>query len=143
MKYTMAEYDNKQVRAEVSITKPLTERDLHYIISGAVESGIGYWGFVQGWNDENKVEGFKPIREGRPEGSYFDDWCTQLLLGGKTLIITESEDLEEQYTLDLDAILKGIQIHHKERPSADPDYYDADDYDSIFQRAMFGRIVFG
>ena len=127
------EFSNELVvgTVAVSITRNITASDVESIMVGAIEGGINYWGYVL---PESKKD--------KPADEPTSTWVTQLLLSGVNVYFGDVEDDDERFTLDKDKLFKGIQMHF-DKGLADIDSYDADDYDCIIQRALFGQVVYG
>lgn len=110
----------------------ITAQDVDYILCGAIEGGINYWGYVV--RDENK-----------PAGVPVSEWATTQLLAGKSITIADVEmEAFEPTELTLEKLLNGIQMNMARRPhDCDLDNADADTYDAIVQYALFDSLVFG
>lgn len=127
------EFSETRVVASINIntTRNYTEDDINTIMVGAIEGGINYWGYV---TPQTKV--------GKPSHMATSDWCTKMLLEGKTVDIGDIEHRDDIWHLTLGKLRDGIQLN-SDRISHDPSMWDADDYDRIFQYALFGEVVFG
>ena len=120
------------VTADITIT--YTENDIDGIMVGAIEGGINYWAFVSAHISRSKD---------RPEGMPVSQWCTRLLLDGKSVFLKDKEDPEELFELTLDKLRKGIQMNAKHYGTHDVEQMDAGDYDRIIQLALFDDIIYG
>lgn len=123
-----------------SVDVPLvfTKEDLIGIVSGAIESGIGYWACISG-----VFACGTPTSEGRGDNDFYSEWLPKQMIEGKGIVILDREDDSEGGVLTLPKLLNGIRLHHINNPRADKEMYDAGDYDCIIQLAVFGKLVYG
>ena len=73
------------------------------------------------------------------------EFASDLIGYGGTLILCDAET-PDRWELNLENMLKGIQMYCTERnvaPSELMDEYDADSADMIIQYALFDKLVFG
>jgi len=130
------------LKVEVKKSHTFTTQDINDLITTALEGGINYWcGLAEIVICSNGTyEGVST--EDHPNVHYASD---VIGYGGK-LKLTDVEDDDETWELDLPKVLKGITMHceaHNIAPSDLMDNYDADDADSIVQFALFNEITFG
>jgi hypothetical protein len=121
---------NKTMPLSITKVVKLSENDIDDIIVGAIEGGIGYWGYV---SPSSKV--------GKPADEPTSQWCTTTLLAGGTVFIQDNEE-PEVYELTLEGLMKGIKWY-MEKHDDDMDNWDASSYDCIVQYGMFDKVVFG
>lgn len=119
----------KDTKWVLNIPTEFTNEDIDYIVCGAIEGGINYW-----------VESIK-TGEDRVKGVPLSEHVSKVLFEGGEVTINDDEG--HSHTLTLAKILRGIQLHHSKNPSADKENYDAGDYDSIIQLALFEKMVYG
>lgn len=136
--YQKNEYSHELIKEEkgkiYEIKTSVTGEDIENIVVTALEGGIGYWASL------DTVPEWDAIPEGLPMSQY----ATQLLLEGKTIGFTDTEDDDERWQLDLQKLLKGIGLNMKERPhDADLGNMDSTTADCIVQYALFGEVVYG
>ena len=122
------EFLNKEI-CVVNMPVKYDGKDLHYILCGALEGGIDYWGYLK-------------QHATKPKGINWYVWCTEILLDGKHIVIGDVES-DDEWSLTLENLIEGIKKNHIERPHSNKDNYDADDYDCIIQYALFDKLVFG
>lgn len=127
----MLKFTNNIV-AVAKVERRLTEQDIESIMVGGMEGGIGYWAGV------DNTEWKKPITE--PNSM----WATKLLLDGEKVVFYDVEDYEEQWSLDLEKLIKGYELNFNKRAwDCSLEDGDAGTYDAIIQLALFGKIVYG
>jgi hypothetical protein len=129
---------------KVVVTKSheFTTEDINDLIVTALEGGINYWcgsakivkfpnGTFTGVSNEDQTN----VRYASDAIGY----------GGK-LTLTDAEDKDVSWELDLPKMLKGIQMYCEENNIAPEDLmdnHDADTADGIVQYVLFNEIVYG
>ena len=129
---------------KVVVTKSheFTTEDINDLIVTALEGGINYWcgsakivkfpnGTFTGVSNEDQTN----VR-----------YASDVIGYGGKLTLTDAEDEDESWELDLPKMLKGIKMYCEDRnePLSELiDNHDADTADSIIQYALFGEIVYG
>ena len=113
----------------------VTQQDIDDIMVTALEGGITYW-----------------CNKATVVGEYLGEYASEQISRGGTLILYDAED-DNEYTLDLEKILCGIQqaiddhwfesYGWYEGEEIDPCNIDADVADTIIQLAIFNDIIFG
>lgn len=129
------QFDEKKVVGTATITKNITEKDVENIMVTAIEGGIGYWACLH--ND-------KPEWKDKPKTEPSSMWATKLLIEGKEVIFTDTEEEEGEWVLTLEKLIKGYQLNCVERPfDCDLEQGDATTADCIVQYALFDKVVYG
>jgi hypothetical protein len=131
-----------ELKVVVSKSHVFTTEEINDLIVTALEGGINYWC--------GKAEIIK-FPNGAFVGVSLEDqsnvhYASDVIGYGGKLKMTDVEDDDEVWELDLPKMLKGIQMHceaHNIAPEDLMDNYDADTADSIVQFALFNEIVFG
>lgn len=124
----------------------LEKDDIVCILSGFSVYG-GYWATLS-WDDNEYSEAKEIERSLLDEGDNvvcFEDILANMLLNGKKIIISDSEedDYEDQ-ELTLEKLIKGLNLSIQEnRLSLDSADWDAEDCDVIVQNALFNEVVYG
>lgn len=130
-------------KVEVTSSHEFTTEEIKDLIVTALEGGINYWcGKADIVMDADKKTFAGVLPEDQSNVHYASD---VIAFGGK-LKLTDVEDDDEIWELDLPKMLKGIQMHceaHNIAPLDLMDDYDADTADSIVQFALFDEQVFG
>lgn len=98
------------------------------IIVSSLEGASAYW---------CGIDNTTPEWDNEPEDLPVSQYATQLLLEGKPISLYDIEDEEEQWTLDLQMLLKGIGLALSEGCDIE------DDVDEVLQFALFGELVYG
>lgn len=130
----MLEFSEKVI-GQVSIPINITEAIVAEIIVGSFEGGSNYW---MGINNDTKDFEDKPTDES------LATWATKLLLEGKTLYFYDIEEENENWSLTLEKLIKGIKLNAINRPhDCDLENMDATTADCIIQFGLFGEVVFG
>ncbi|WP_342598008.1 hypothetical protein MHB48_10285 [Psychrobacillus sp. FSL H8-0483] len=120
--------------AEIKVEVIVTENNIESIMNAAIEGGIGYWAHLiktgEKWDLKTK-------------GLYTYEWATNLLINGETIEFVDRENEEKCWSLNLEKLLKGIELNYKNRPH-DTNIENASETtgDSIIQYALFERIVY-
>jgi len=129
-------------KVEVKKSHEFTREDITDLIVTALEGAINYWcGKAEiVLNEDQTFAGVSP--EDQSNVHYASD---VIGYGGK-LKLTDVEDEDETWELDLPKTIKGIAKYCEENnvaPSDLMDEYDADTADSIVQYALFDELVYG
>ena len=113
----------------------VTSEDIDDIMCTALEGGINYWC--------NKAE---------VVGEYLGEYASNQISKGGTLILHDAES-EDTWELNIEKLLRGIELAIEEEYLADYEWYDADSIDTcqidadvadaIIQFAIFEEIIFG
>jgi hypothetical protein len=138
------------MKAKIEVLE-LDKSDIISILSGYMSIGI-YWSLVS-WDDaeyeEAKQREYNEA-ESREDGSFDpDDICLEdvlsnMLLNGKSLIISDVEEEFEDQELTLEKLINGINLSIQANGiSVDLDDWDAVDCDVIIQNAIFNDVVYG
>jgi hypothetical protein len=130
-------------KVEVTKSHEFSAEDITDLIVTALEGGINYWCGKAEIVINAIPKTFAGVSaEDQSKVKYASD---VIALGGK-LKLTDVEDEDESWELDLPKMLKGISMHcdaNNIAPSDLMDNYDAGDADCIVQYALFNEIVFG
>ncbi len=129
----MMQFDDDKAVATVPVATKYTARDINEIVDGALSGSISYWGRLTGITRNSKPD----------DVEFMTDWCTKLLLDGKHITLADVEEPSEQWSLNLEMLIKGIKKYHELSFAYAPDNYDATSYDCIFQYALFDEVVYG
>lgn len=128
----------RRIRMKMNLKRDVTikQRDIDDIMAIALDGGITYW------CDRVEVVGGK---------YYGENASDQISRGGKLKLYDAEED--EQYTLTLTKLLKGIEAFIKwdrgDHEIVDRDgkinvyNIDAEITDQIIQLALFGEVIYG
>lgn len=101
------------------------------IVVTALECTSNYWVGVDNTTPEWKE---------KPEDMPVSQYATQLILDDKYVVLYDIEDEDEQWTLDLCKILKGIGLGIQKGY----DINDCEEFaDEILQLSLFGELVYG
>jgi hypothetical protein len=113
----------------------VTSEDINDIITAALEGGINYW-----------------CNEAEVVGEYLGEYASEQISKGGTIILHDAES-EDTWELNLEKLLRGIELAIEEEYLADYEWYDADSIDTcqidadvadaIIQFAIFEEIIFG
>lgn len=113
----------------------VTSEDIDDIMCTALEGGINYW-----------------CNEAEVVGEYLGEYASEQISKGGTLILHDAES-EDTWELNLEKLLRGIELAIEEEYLADYEWYDADSIDTcqidtdvadaIIQFAIFEEIIFG
>ena len=129
------EFSKETVAGKAVLEIDVTEKDVYYIVVGALEQGSTYWVGL-----DNRGEEFK----NREKGVHTLEVVTKLLLDGKSVTLYDIENEQDTWELTLEKLLKGVAQYKKERPSdSDLESADAETYDCILQYAIFEELVYG
>jgi hypothetical protein len=125
----------------VASTHTFSKEDIADLIVTALEGGINYW-CRKAVMKENAIT--KDYFNVLPEDQDKINYASDLISYGGTLILFDAES-SDKWELDIDKMLKGIDMHctnMKKSPANLMDDYDANDADAIVQYAVFGELVF-
>lgn len=126
-------FDNEITVGTYTKVFPLTADNVDSIVVTAFEGGVSYWCGVR--RNEVFVD--------KPSNVPLSTWITHCLLEGKEIVLYDIEEIEDDVTLTLEKLLKGVSINSERRPhDSDLENMDADTADSIIQYAVFGKLVF-
>lgn len=132
--------DSINIKQEVSFQR------IADVLCGAVDPGyeaISYWGEVR-TKTEPSAWTFEPEDSKHEKGHYRHYYP---LNAGGALIIRDNEADGAQYTLDLAALKKGLQLMATKYPKHFADILaeneDNDTSDVLVQLALFGDVVYG
>lgn len=118
-----------------------TPENINDLIVCALEGGINYWcGKAEIKMDGEYYLGVAPHDESKVE------LASDVIGFGGTLILTDAEDDDEQWELNIEKMLKGIKMYcesNNVQLSELMDIHDADSVDCIVQYALFNEITFG
>ena len=120
-----------------TVKKSITEEELRDIIIDGIENSIIYWAFLN--NDTSEFERLYD------KGLTTSEAVAEIVLTGGEVEITDNEgDVEPEYKLTLDRLIRGIELNAIERPhDCDLENYDVITCDCIFQYAIFNEVIFG
>lgn len=128
--------NNKEFFIDIFKTVKVTAQDIDDIVATAFEGGINYW-----------------CGSAKVVGDYLGEYASDQISRGGEIILTDFEDEEEQYTLTLPKLLKGIKMAAEQEYFTEYDWVngneldtcqiDAEVADCIIQLALFGEIVYG
>ena len=110
------------------VPKKITQQDIDYIMSTALEGGINYWC--------RKAEVL--------ESQYYGEFASDQISRGGSLRLYDAES-DDTWVLDLDKLMAGIvkALESGYVSSDNLDDWDALDADAVVQCGLFGDIVFG
>ena len=118
----------------IEVTLELTDQDIDDLMVTALEGGINYWC--------GKAYP-KLIPEGVDEGIF----CSDLISKGGVVELTDAENEDEKWDLNLSKFLNGVKQYCEEYQISDEqnlmEMHDAETADHIIQYALFGELVFG
>lgn len=156
----------EDVVGTITTATPITREIIHNILSAADDcGGIDYWAFAK---VGTIAEGTKPeffteyvglggtwiigitaddVPAAKPDG----EWPKEILDAddGQIVVPSGAYDLDELdlYTLTMEKIVKGIQLHHEHRAKQgtmlDLEDIDETEADCILQWGLFGDIIYG
>jgi len=130
----MLEFGSEIVGIAV-VEKELSANDISNIIISAIEGGIGYWARLENIG-EDWID--------KPSDEPASLWATKLLLEGKSVEFSDSEDEDEIWELTLDKLIDGYAMNYKRRPhDSNIENGDATTADCIVQYALFNELVYG
>lgn len=130
---------------KVVVTKSheFSTENINDLICTALEGGINYWC----GNAEIVMNADKKTFAGvSAEDQSNVHYASEAIGYGGKLTLTDAEDEDESWELDLPKMLKGIKMYCEDRnePLSELiDNHDADTADSIIQYALFDEIVYG
>ena len=133
-------------KVSVVVEHSFTSEEINDIIVTALEGGINYWcggATIVLTTDKDKFPEFEGVLA---EVSENVQYASDVIGYGGKLKLVDVEDEEEVWELDIEKLLKGIEMYCKEfeiSPSELMDSYDAESADSIVQYALFGELVYG
>jgi len=127
------EFSGTEVVGIIQRPSKITADDIDNIITNSLEGGSTFW---LGINNTG------PIWEAKPKGVPISTWVTKNILDGKEIEFYDIEDEDEKFILNLEKLMKGIELKLQRSKY---DIYDMDggDCDDILQYAFFGEIVYG
>lgn len=127
-------FDRKKAVGTYTKVISLTADNVDSIVVTAFEGGVNYWCGVK------RNEEFAD----KPSNVPMSTWITHCLLEGKEIVLYDKEETEDDVTLTLEKLLKGVSLNSEKRPhDSDLENMDADTADAIIQYAVFGKLVFG
>ena len=122
------ELTNEAKALSFPVETTVTAEVIENIVVSSLEGASSYW---------CGLDNTTPEWDNKPEDLPASQYATQLLLEGKTAMLYDIEDEDEQWELDLPKLLKGIG-------KAMSEGYDIeDDVDEVLQLALFGELVYG
>lgn len=138
MERELMKFDDKKAIGEVVVKQNVTADDVNTVVGGWIEDG----GFSI-LRCSSKENGFKDSPD--YDKFFWSDYATKMILDGKSLIVTDTEDFDTKYELTLDRLLKGFQINAEKRSFENffEGDFDAITFDCIIQYAIFGELVYG
>ena len=130
--YKKNEFTHELTKEAKALSFPVeanvTAEAIENIVVSSLEGASSYWCGL-----DNTTPEWDSKSEDLPASQY----ATQLLLEGKTVMLYDIEDEDEQWGLGLQKLLKGIG-------KAMSEGYDIeDDVDEVLQLALFGELVYG
>lgn len=135
--YKDYKFEKDNIIGSIVVKKPVSASQIESVIVNSFEGGSNYW---LGLN--NSVEG--NVWNDKPKGLPWSTWATQMLLEGKTLHFCDEEDGSEQWTLNLEQLVKGVGLNYELRTwDNNIEDGDASTADCILQYGIFGEIVYG
>jgi hypothetical protein len=132
----------KEFKVSITTEHVFSKEEIADLIVTALEGGINYW-CRKAVMKENAIT--KDYFNVLPEDQDKINYASDLISYGGTLILFDAES-SDKWELDIDKMLKGIDMHctnMKKSPANLMDDYDANDADAIVQYAVFGELVFG
>ena len=130
----------------MTVEHTFTTENINDIIVTALEGGINYWCGSAEIVPTSNVEKFPEFEGVIAELNENVQYASDVIGYGGKLKLVDVEDEEEVWELDIEKVLKGIEMYCKENgiaPNELIDNYDADSADSILQYGLFGELVFG
>lgn len=137
----MKKINMKEYKVSISQNYSFTIEDINDIVVGALEGGINYW--CEKAEIVYTDKDYKGVAvEDRDKIQYASD-----VIGyGGELELTDMEDPNEKWILNIDKMLKGIQMYCERNDVALSDIMDIQDAevcDQIVQYGLFNELVFG
>jgi len=130
-------------KVEITKSHEFTTEEINDLIVAALEGGINYWcGKAEIVKDKDS-DTYSGVA---PEDQSNVHFASDVVGYGGKLTLTDVEDEDEKWELDLSKMLKGIQMYCEDNNIAPEDLmdnHDADTADAIVQFALFNEIVYG
>ena len=127
------------VVTEVNVKVPITKQRISDLLCCAFEGGSNYWYMIKKSKKPAKLE----FRSNEEVVFFHLDYP---LNEGGNLTITDQEDNNKAYVLDLDSITKGIQVMAEKYPRHFADMvsedFDATTGDVFLQCCLFGEVIY-
>lgn len=117
---------------ELQVTISITEETIENIMSALLEDEK--WSIHQ--EDDQSNWSNKPL------GIYQDEWATNLLLHGETLMLTDKRNKNSLYSMTLEDLYDGIFFSLKGRNSSLFQNVTNETADTIIQYSIFKRLLY-
>lgn len=129
----------------VTITKEIDLDSISSLLCSAFEGGSNYWYEIDQFV---KPETFSFLTEaGEDNPQIYKHLDYPLNEGGAVIISVPEDDDGKKYTLDLNAVKKGLKVMAKDYPRHFTDFVkendDACTGDVFLQCCLFGEVIFG
>lgn len=141
--------EEKKVKGglKLSVEIVIPRKQIAYLLSAAVEGGIGYWCPRQEFQ-YLEPEAWEPVMdegEEKPERWHCYDY--PLLPGGAVTFFAEEDAPRRECVLNLETIATGLRVMADKYPwhfaNFINDNYDAETGDVFVQCCVFGDIIYG
>lgn len=123
----------KEHKIKIETTINLADEDINDLMVAALEGGINYWCG-------------KAVAKLVPEGVEYE-YLSELIAKGGVIELTDAEDEDEKWDLNLSKFMNGVAMVCKKRGFGSGeeliDNHDAEVADMLIQFALFDEIVFG
>ncbi len=117
---------------ELQVTISITEETIENIMSALLEDEK--WSIHQ--EDDQSIWSNKPL------GIYQDEWATNLLLHGETLMLTDKRNKNSLYSMTLEDLYDGIFFSLKGGNSSLFQNVTNETADTIIQYSIFKRLLY-
>ena len=127
-----------------SVTKDISTEDIAGLLCCAFEGGSNYWYCIDYDKSVKPPEIDPELKKG---WGTFRHISWPMSKGGALCVLDASDDEEEEYTLDLNAIKRGLDIMSKKYPRHWGDFINQNDDaytgDCFLQCCIFGEAIYG
>jgi hypothetical protein len=134
-------------KMEVNVTSKMEVdmKDIADLLCTGFEGGVGYWCQIVGYKKPEKV--FEWDVYSTKDGHVYKYVQYPLSEGGEVWMEDSQGESDEEWTLDLPAIERGLSVMASKYPwqwsNFVGDQYDADTGDVFIQCCLFGAVVYG
>lgn len=124
----------------ISVQQEISLEKVAGLICTGFEGGVGYWCCITGYVEPENPRSVMEDGEVFPHIDY-------PLTGGAVQCVSEVEDDSPTYTLDFEAVKRGLKLMSEKYPRHFSDFmsddYDADTGDVFIQLCLLGELVYG